>query len=68
MKRYDSNKESPYLMYKEIKSLYGWAMSQKLSADGFKWRKDLFRFDKEFIREYNEYSDKGFICYSYSKE
>ena len=35
--------------------------SQKLPAYGFKWRKDLFRFDKEFIQSYDEDSDKGYI-------
>ena len=52
-------------MYKQINNLYGCAMSQKLSVDSFKWRKDLFRFDEKFIREYDEYSDEEFICYSY---
>ena len=25
---------------------------------GFKWRKNLFRFDEEFIQDYNKDSDK----------
>ena len=35
MKNYDKNKESPYLTYWDVNNLYGWAMSQKLSVNGF---------------------------------
>ena len=60
MKDHDQNKESSYLMYWDFKNLYGWEMSQKLPVDGFKWRKDLFRFNEEFIENYDEDSDKGY--------
>ena len=60
MKDHDQNKESSYLMYLDFKNLYGWEMSQKLPVDGFKWRKDLFRFNEEFIENYDEDSDKGY--------
>ena len=36
MKDYDKNKESSYLKYWDINSLYGWAMSQKLVVKKFK--------------------------------
>lgn len=36
-------------------------MSQKLPVNGFKWRKDLLRFDEEFIESYGEDSDKRYI-------
>ena len=36
-------------------------MQQKLPVDGFKWRKDLFKFDEEQIQEYDEDSHKGYI-------
>ena len=36
-------------------------MSQKLPVNGFKWRKDLIRFDEEFIESYGEDSDKRYI-------
>ena len=39
MKNYDKNKESSYIQYLDASSLYGWAMSQKMLADGFKWKK-----------------------------
>ena len=37
MKNYNKNIESPYLEYLDANNLYGWAMSQKLPVDGFKW-------------------------------
>ena len=37
MKDYDKNKESSYLEYWDVNNLYGWAISQKLLVDGFKW-------------------------------
>ena len=37
MKNYDENKESAYIQYLDANSLYGWAMSQKLPVNGFKW-------------------------------
>ena len=37
MKNYDKNKESSYIQYLDANNLYGWAMSQKLPVNGFKW-------------------------------
>ena len=37
MKNYDKNTESSYLEYLDANNLYGWAMSQKLPVDSFKW-------------------------------
>ena len=39
MKKFDKNKESPYIEYLDANNLYGQAMSQKLSVNGFKWVK-----------------------------
>ena len=39
MKNYDKNKESLFIECLDAKNFYGWAMSQKLSVDGFKWKK-----------------------------
>ena len=36
MKNYDKNKELLYILYLDVNNLYGWAMSQKLSVNGFK--------------------------------
>ena len=39
MKNYDKNKESSYIQYSDANNLYGWATSQKLPVNGFKWKK-----------------------------
>ena len=63
MKNYNKNSESSYLEYLDANNSYGWAMSQKLPVDGFKWieKDDLSKFDKTFIKNYDENSDKGYI-------
>ena len=57
MNNYDKNIESSYLMHLDANNLYGWAMSQKLPIDGFKWVKDLLMFNEDFIKNYDENSD-----------
>lgn len=37
----------------ELNNLHGWKMSQKLPVDGFEWRKDKVRFDREFMQSYD---------------
>ena len=37
MKNYNKNKDLLYLMYLDTNNLHGWAMSQKLPVNGFKW-------------------------------
>ena len=63
MKNYDKSVKSSYIEYLEANNLYGWAMSQKLPVDGFKWveENDLSRFNKSFIKNYDENSDKGYF-------
>ena len=41
-------------MHLDASNLYGWAMSQKLPVNGFKWVKSLSQFNESFIRDYNE--------------
>ena len=41
MKNYDKNIESFYLVHLDANNFYGWAMSQKLSVNGFKWAEEL---------------------------
>ena len=44
MKDYDKNKESSYLKYWNVNNLYGWAKSQKLPVNDFKWVEDISEF------------------------
>ena len=34
---------------------------KKLSVNNFEWVKDTSQFDEDFIRKYNEESDKGYF-------
>ena len=47
MKKYDKKIESSYLQYSDANNLYGWAMSQKLPVNDFKWVK------KEKLSKFN---------------
>ena len=61
LKNYDKSIESSYLMYLDASNLYGWAMSQKLPINGFKWVNDLSIFNEAFIKNVNENSDEGYF-------
>ena len=61
MKNHNKNIESSYLMYLDANNLHGWAMSQKLSVNGFKWVEELCEFNESFIKGYHENSDKGYF-------
>ena len=47
VKNYDENKESSYIQYLDANNLYGWAMSQKLPKNGFKWINDVTEIDEK---------------------
>ena len=36
-------------------------MSQKLPVNGFKWKKNVSKFDEDFIKNYDVNSNKGYI-------
>ena len=59
MENYDKNIKSSYVVHLDANNLYGWAMSQKLPVNGFKWVKKLTKFDKRFIKNYDENSNLG---------
>ena len=61
MKDYDKNKESTYIKYWGVNNSYGWAMPQKLRINSFEWIKDTSQFNEDFIKNYNEESDKGYF-------
>ena len=63
MKNYDKNIESSYIEYLDANNLYGWAMSQKLPVNGFKWvkQKKLSKFNEDFIKKYDEDSNTGYF-------
>ena len=50
MENYNKNEESSYIQYLDANNLYGWAMSQKLPVNNFKWVEDTAKINKEFIK------------------
>ena len=63
MKNYDKNNESSYIEYLDANNLYGWAMSQKLSVNGFKRvkQKKLSKLNEDFIKKYDEDCNRGYF-------
>ena len=56
MKDYDKSKEPSYHQYLG-RNLYGKAISQNLPVGGFKWIRNQSKFNKYFIKNYEEDSD-----------
>ena len=48
-------------MYLDANNLYGWAMSQELRVNGFKWVEKLSKFNEIFIKNFNKNSDIGYF-------
>ena len=63
MKNYNNNEESSYIQYLDANNLYGWALSQNLPVNGFKWLDSdkINEINEEFIKNYNENDNKGYI-------
>lgn len=61
MKDYDAVTNSSYFKFWDVNTLSGWAMLQKLPVDNFQCRNDKLSFCKNFIRNHDEVSDKGYI-------
>ena len=61
MKNYNKIRDESFLQHLDANNLYGWAMSQKLPVSGFKWNKNMLKFNEEFIKNYHEDSGKGYI-------
>ena len=60
MKNYNKDEESSYIKYLDANNLYVWVMSKKLLVNGFKWI-DNNEINEEFIKNYNENNNKGYI-------
>ena len=54
MKNDDENEELSYIQHLDANNLYGWAMSQKLPVNAFKWIKKVSKIDEDFIKKYDE--------------
>ena len=57
----------------DANNFYGWALSQKLPINGFKWVKqeELSNFNENFIKNYDENGDIGYfleVHFDYLKE
>ena len=60
MKEYDEKAPSKYIMYLDANNLYGWAMSQYLPTDNFKWMTDK-EISKTNLGKYELDSKEGLI-------
>ena len=61
MNSYNKDDEESFLQYDDANNLYGFAMIQPLPVDGFKFVKNVSKMDEDFIKNYDEDSDKGYI-------
>ena len=58
MNDYDPKKQSTFISYLDMNNLYGWAMSEYLPYEGFKWLKNVDKFD---VMSINEKSPIGYF-------
>ena len=61
MKDYNKDEKESFLEYLCGNNFYGWAMSEPLPVNGFKWIKDLSKIDENVIKNYDKDSDEGYI-------
>ena len=61
MKNYDKSIKSSCIVFLDSNNLYGWAITQNLPVNGLKWVKNLSEFNEDFIKKYDENSDKGYF-------
>ena len=53
--------ESSFLIYDDTNNLYGFPMCKKLPVSGFKWADGLSTFIENFIKNYDEEDDTGYL-------
>ena len=58
---HEKDKESSYLVYVDGNNLYGWSMCKKLPVSDFKYIDVVSIFTEDFIKNYDENNDKGYI-------
>ena len=51
MNDYDPKRPSAFISYLDMNNLYGWAISQYLTYEEFKWLKNVDEFDVMSISE-----------------
>ena len=51
MNDYDPKKHSTFISYLDMNNLYGWAVSEYLPYEGFKWLKNVDKFNVMSINE-----------------
>ena len=73
MKNYNKNIESSYIQYLDANSFDGWAMSQNVPVNDFKWVKqeELSKFNGNFIKNYDQNGNTGYffeVDFDYAKE
>ena len=63
MKKYNKNIESSCMQYLDANNLHGWAMSQKIPVNEFKWVKqeELSKINDDFIKNYDENGNTGYF-------
>ena len=61
MKNYDKSIKSSYLMYLDAKNFLSQKQFLKNFLNGFEWVEDLSQFKEDFIKNYDEDSNKGYF-------
>ena len=67
VQNYNNNEESSYIQYLDANILYGWAMLKKLPTSRFEWidtsetSNKINEINEDFIKNYDENNDKGYI-------
>ena len=61
MKDYYKNKKSTQIQYLDLNNLHSQEISPKLPVNKCEWLKDDSKFHKDFMKNYNEEGDEGYI-------